>query len=330
MNNIIGLSNNVEYNFNLKNKLRFKKKVGNVSQYYPLDLRSTYIKNDLNVIANLYSINHPFVIFGECTNLYVTENGYNGLFIDIDHHFNGIEYIDKTKSFRVMADYDLDGFVKEAVKKGYDFTNFISIPGLVGSAVCGNSGSEGINIGKHVKSIKVFDFKKNDFSTIIPENGFFKKRNSLINEENKEKTNYLIIECELYADYIGRDNCELKIKRKKDYRKYSDEDSFGTAGSFWRGAVLPEKYHNDGKKVRDLMKMIELNTVNFNGARYVTDKYFLKTEEHTTDKDVARLLKCTIDEIKNAFGFIPENEVIILDHDGRIDVIEFIKRYLYH
>jgi len=328
MEEIKGLSRNVKYNHNLQNKLRFKKLAGNISAYYYLDLRSNSIDKDISIIADLFSENYPFVVFGGCTNLYITERGYNGLFIEIQHHHNGIKYNDKTGIYSVKADCDLDGFVKEAVKRGSDFTNFYAIPGLVGSAVCGNSGSEGIDICNHVKSITVYDFEAREYKTIdISGDGFFSKRNSFISNHNKEKTYYIITECELYAENIGKSECESKIRKKKEYRKSSDENAVGTAGSFWRGAALPETESTKGKKIRDLLKELSLNTYDINGARYVTDKCFLKTENCTTDKDVARLLKYSMDEINRKFGFFPENEVVILDHDGRIDVKEFINRY---
>lgn len=76
-------SRDIEYNYNLKNKHLFKKKPGNAKQYYQLFFDDT-LKKDLKVLSKLYKHNIPFKIFGSHTNLYITENGYDGLFIDIN------------------------------------------------------------------------------------------------------------------------------------------------------------------------------------------------------------------------------------------------------
>jgi len=328
----------LEKNYNLSKDLthKFKKPPGDVLFFYRLDLRSQNIDNDLDIISELFFRNEPFVVFGECTNLYITEKGYNGLFISIqEYHINGITFDTTTNTFNVKADCNLTDFVKDAAALGYDFSDFYQIPGLVGSAVCGNSGSDGVEIGEFVRSIRVYDIKEKKYDTfsVVPNSDFFTLRNSKINEDNKEKTRYIIVECELQSEYIGKDNCELRIRKKKADRTDTDKTSElegGTAGSFWTASALPKEYLDNGKKVRDLISDLGLNRLEINGAKYVTKKNFLTTSKHTKDRDVAHLLDLTTERIKARYNFYPKNEVVILDYDGRIDAAEFIRRYKRH
>jgi UDP-N-acetylenolpyruvoylglucosamine reductase len=331
MKNIYKLNDRVIYAYDLSHKHNFKKKAGNAVAYYQLDLRSEFILNDLNMLSKLLLDESPFVIFGSHSNLLITERGYDGLFIDIRPYTKGIEYCKETNFFNVSADCILNDFVKYASNCGYDFSDLISIPGLLGSAICGNSGkTDGMDICKFVKSIEVYNFINGKYEILYPDEKFFAKRNSFIKEKNKINMHYLIKSCTLQAEYINEKESIMKMQENLKLRKNIDTEAtnFGTAGSFWISSLLPKKYFDKGLKVRDLMKEIGLNKVNFNGARYITEKFFLTTDETTTDKDVAKLLHHSIKEINNAFGFIPQNEVVILDHDGRIDAIEFINRYL--
>jgi UDP-N-acetylenolpyruvoylglucosamine reductase len=317
----------IDYNYKLLGHV-FEKYAGNVSEHLKLDLRSPHVEEDLNSLSKLYAKGRDFVVFGECTNLYVTEKSYQGLFIEIDEYLiNGIYYNKEEESFSVKADCLLRNFVQSAAKEGFDFTVFYGIPGLVGSAVCGNSGSDSIEIGNYVKSIKVYNIAENKYEVFETNEKFFSARSSYINEQNRGLTKYIILECTLKADCLGKTLCEKKLKDKRSKRNLIDRDAHRTAGSFWVSSVVPEEYRSKGKKVRDLIKEIGLNKLDYNGAKYVTEKCFLTTSVETRDSDVATLLDVTIKKMKKNYGFIPKKEVVILDYDGKISVDEFIKRY---
>ena len=67
--------------------------------------------------------------------------------------------------------------------------------------------------------------------------------------------------------------------------------------------------------------------ISFNGARYsFNGGRFFTTDLNTTDKDVAKLFKFTIDKCKEIYKIEPKKEMIILDYDGEIDIDTFIIR----
>lgn len=331
MNKYNLLSGEILYEYNLINKHNYKKRAGTATAYYQLDLQSADLHSNLMRLSTLYNEGAPFVIFGDHTNLYITENGYNGLFIDIKAYKNeSITYNESSHTFCVGADCVLDYFVHFAAELGYDFTGLVAIPGLIGSAISGNSGSKGVEIGNFVNSIKIFNFAEKKYETLYPNNKFFSRRNSHIGKSNETRFEFLIVSCILKADYIGTNEAQKKLEQKLKERKQTDElsNQYGTAGSFWVSSSAPSQFLKTGKKVRDLIVDLGLSKISYNGARFVTKKCFLATEKHTTDKDVAFLLDLTIKKLKEEYGFVPVKEVIILDYDGKITIDEFIKRYL--
>jgi len=221
--------------------------------------------------------------------------------------------------------------VNKAISLGYDFSDFAGIPGYIGGAVFGNAGTHhtGRTIGDSIIKIIVFNFETGQYETINPiaYPNFFSERNSFLKESNRVKTKYLIISVVLKAQYIGIKEATDKKKKIIEIRKDSDIEGRRTAGSFFANGALPENLAKQGLKVRDLIRELGLNTLNFNGAGYTDIKCFLKTESQTTDYNIALLLDETIYKIKTTYGFCPTTEVQILDFDGIITAEQFIRRY---
>lgn len=327
------LFNKVEYNYNLSKKHNFFKSAGTAKAYYELDINTEYMKNDLEVISNLYNNYIPFKIFGKNTNLYITKKGYNGLFVQLTTKNKYIEFNEDTKTFKVSSNSFFSELVNEGISMGYDFSAFVGIPGLIGGAVVGNAGtnSTGKNIGKIIKNITVYNFKENKIEKIYPKENedFFTERNSYLKEENDLKTKYLVLEIEVEIEYIGIEEAKLKKQKRIEFRRESDIQGFkyGTAGSFWSNSSIPKEILEKNIKFRDLMKNLKLSNLEYNGAGYTSLNCFLKTEPMTKDHDVAKLLSKTIELVKKEYNFEPYNEVQILDFDGIITAKEFINRY---
>ena len=327
------LFNKVEFDYNLSKKHNFFKSAGNAKVYYELDINSENTKNDLEVISNLYKNGIAFEIFGKNTNLYITEKGYNGLFIQLTTNNKYIEFDENSKIFKVSANSFFSELVNKGIDLGYDFSPFVGIPGLIGGAVVGNAGtnSTGKNIGKIIKNIKVYNFEENKIEIINPDKNmnFFTERNSYLKEENELKTKYLVLEIEVEIEYIGIEEAKLKKQKRIEFRRDSDIQGFkyGTAGSFWSNSSIPKELLEKNMKFRDLMKNIKLSDLEYNGAGYTSLNCFLKTDSNTKDFDVAKLLSKTIELVKKEYKFEPYNEVQILDYDGIINAKEFNIKY---
>ena len=263
------------------------------------------------------------------TNLYITENGYDGMFIDISPQNSNIQFNPETEEFTVSGNLLTSALVNYTMELGYDFASLTGIPGMVGFGIVGNpSWATGKNFGDYVKKIIVFDFEECKEKEIIPDEKFFGTRNSFIKDANKEKTRYFVKSAILKSEYIGKENVTAKYEEQMNKRKESLRIGFqeGCAGSVWSNLYLREKI---GKSFRQILLEGSDFDVNFNGARYSSfGSRFFTTEESTTDKDVAKLFKYTVEKLDELYNIKPVKEVLILDYDGEIDLDTFINRYI--
>lgn len=323
----IYFSREIQKDYNLQDKHLFKKKTGNSKWYYQLIFDET-LDNDLNELHKLYKQNIPFKIFGSHTNLYITDNGYDGLFVDINSKESSIKYYKELKKFKVTSNVEVSKFINYAMKLGYDFAALAGIPGLIGSGVVGNSSftASGKSFSDFIYEVVLYDFEKGKNVNIKPDKDFFSERDSLIKKENRFKTRYFVKEIILKADFIGEEKVKEKYAAQMKRREKSLMFGFleGTAGSLWSNAHLKKQI---GKSFTNLLRENPSINFNFNGATYSSNgAMFFTTSENTTDKDVARLFVHTLKKVKQLYNVELHKEVLILDSDGEIDLETFISR----
>ncbi len=322
-------SRETQKNYNLGDKHLFKKKAGNAKEYYQLFFDET-LQNDLDVLHKLYIDNIPFKIFGLHTNLYITDKGYNGLFVDISSENSRIIFDKESEMFRVTSNVEVSKFIHYAMKKGYDFSALSGIPGLVGSGVVGNSSftASGKSFSDFVQEIIVFDFEIGQTIYMKPDVDFFSERDSFIKQKNKDKTRYFVQEIILKSDFIGEEQVKEKYDAQMQRREKSLKFGFreGTAGSLWSNAHLKKQV---GKSFTSILRENPSINCNFNGATYSPNgAMFFTTGIDTTDKDVAKLFDHTMKKMKEIYNIELHKEVLILDSNGEIDLDTFIKRNL--
>lgn len=321
-------SNEIKTDFPLSSKHLFKKKAGNAKYYYQLKFDNN-LENDLKEISRFTQENNiPFRIFGMHTNIYITDNGYNGLFIDITPQNSEIKFNKENETFTVSGNLLVSKLVNYTMKMGYDFSAFTGVPGMVGSGIVGNAGWTPTkkSFSDFVQEITAFDFNTKEYIKIIPNENFFSERNSLIKEQNQKTTRYFVKEAILKAEYIGEQNVREKYIAQITKRENSLRNGFkdGCAGSIWSNAYLKNE---TGKSFPMMLKENPIFKQNYNGARYGDDgSMFFTTGTETTDKDVAKLLVHTINKLKEIYNVVPKKEMLILDYDGEIDLNTFIER----
>ena len=323
----ICFSRELQENYNLQNKHLFKKKTGNAKWYYQLIFDET-LDNDLNELHKLYNQNIPFKIFGMHTNMYITDNGYDGLFVDISPKNSTISFNKETELFTVSSNVAVSKLVNYAMELGYDFAALTGIPGLVGSGVVGNSSftASGKGFSDFVYGIKLYDFNDGKTIDVVPNNDFFGDRDSFMKQQNRNQTRFFVKEIILKGDYIGKEAVKEKYDAQMERRKVSLKFGFleGSAGSLWSPVHLKKQI---GKSFSKLLRENPSINANFNGATYSPNgAMFFTTGEKTTDKDVAKLFVHTLEEVKKLYNVDLHKEVFILDYDGEIDLETFISR----
>ncbi len=321
-------SKKMESNYSLSSKHLFKKKAGNSKYYYQLDFNEN-LENDLKAIARFAKKeNILFKIFGMHSNIYITDNGFDGLFVDISPKNGKIEFDKDSETFKVTGNLLTSRLVNFTMEKGYDFAALTGIPGMVGSGIVGNAGWTPTkkSFSNFVKKIILFDFESEKEIEVIPDENFFSARNSKIKEFNKNRTVYIVIGAVLKAEYIGKENVKVKVDEQIKKRRKSLQAGYkdGCAGSIWANPILKTE---TGKTFPEMLKENESLKANFNGARYGDEgSMFFTTGEETTDKDVAKLFVFTLEKLRDLYHVKPKMELLILDYDGEIDLDTFIQR----
>lgn len=315
-------------NYNLTKKHLFKKKAGNAKYYYELR-NDESLDNDLMEIAKLYRNDIPFRIYGMHTNLYITANGYDGMFIDMGPKDSYIKFNDETNEFICSGNLLTTKLVNYTMERGYDFASLTGVPGTVGAGVVGNASfATGKEFCDYVKKITIFDFETGKDIVIIPDETSFSTRNSFIKQTNKNKTRYFVKDVVLWSEYIGKkavkEKYQKQMKIREDHLRIGYQE--GCAGSIWSNIDLRNKI---GMSFRQVVNETDIFNVNFNGARY--SRYgsrFFTLNEGTEERDVAKLMKYTINKMEELYHIKPEKEVIFLDYDGEVDIDTYIKRYI--
>lgn len=315
-------------NYNLTKKHLFKKKAGDAKYYYEIKNDKT-LDNDLREIAKLYQNNVPYRVYGMHTNLYITSNGYDGMYIDMSPRKSYLKFNEETEEFICSGNLLTSQLVNYAMEKGYDFASLAGVPGMVGAGVVGNASfATGKEFGDYVKRVTLFDFESGKDVNIVPDKDFFSTRNSFIKKANKDKVRYFVKEVVLWSEQIGEEAVRSKYDAQMNLRINDLRIGYleGCAGSIWSNIDLRNKIGMSFRKV--VIGTNEFN-VDFNGARY--SKYgsrFFTLDENTTEKDVAKLMQYTVDKMKELYHIEIEKEVIFLDYDGEVDLYTYIDRYL--
>ena len=277
----------VQENYNLTKKHLFKKIAGNARYYYELR-NDESLDNDLEELSKLYQDDMPFRIYGMHTNLYITSNGYEGMFIDMSPKKSYVKFDEKTEEFICSGNLLTSQLVNFAMKKGYDFASLAGVPGMIGAGVVGNASfATGKEFCDYVKRITLFDFESGKYVEITPDEKSFSTRNSFIKKANENKTRYFVKEVVLWSEQIGENGVRAKYQAQMDLRTRDLRIGYleGCAGSIWSNIDLRNKI---GMSFRHVVNNNEAFNINFNGARYsLYGSRFFTMDEYTEEKDVA-------------------------------------------
>ncbi len=281
----------------------------------------------------------PIKILGSGTNLLITSDYFDGIIVKVDYT-DAQATINET-SIIVGAGASLDKLVNQVAEHGYDMSVLAGIPGTVGGAIYGNAGSSiwKRNIGEITKRIEFYDFHKHEmlWLDLDKDISFFSWRTNRLKEETKNHSKYFIRTVELVPPKDDVLVIKQKIQDRYRARLVSDTEGWGTAGSFFASALLPERLQSIIKEktlVRDLVvncpvlgdESKKLSDLNFNGAHFTPTMAFLKTTKETTDRDIAKLLDITVKSLKKAYDFVPTKEVDLIGEQGSYTLEEFIQR----
>lgn len=255
------------------------------------------IKSLKDVIKLFRENDIPFYIFGNGSNMLVSDRGIEGAVIHIGSGFSSIEV--KENKITSGAGAILSAVSNAALENsltGFEFAS--GIPGSFGGAVFMNAGAYGSEIKNVIKSVLVLNenLELEELSKDRLELGY---RSSIF-----QKNNYIILGGTIELETGNKDNILSEMNELNAKRREKQPLNFASAGSTFK---RPEGYFA-GKLIEDS----GLKGKKIGGAQ-VSEKhagFIVNTGTATTD-DIINLMDFCKKTVYEKFGVMIEPEVRI-------------------
>lgn len=255
------------------------------------------IKSLKDVIKLFRENDIPFYIFGNGSNMLVSDRGIEGAVIHIGSGFSSIEV--KENKITSGAGAILSAVSNAALENsltGFEFAS--GIPGSFGGAVFMNAGAYGSEIKNVIKSVLVLNenLELEELSKDRLELGY---RSSIF-----QKNNYIILGGTIELETGNKDNILSEMNELNAKRREKQPLNFASAGSTFK---RPEGYFA-GKLIED--SGLKGKTI---GGAQVSEKhagFIVNTGTATTD-DIINLMDFCKKTVYEKFGVMIEPEVRI-------------------
>ncbi|MCM1113668.1 MAG: UDP-N-acetylmuramate dehydrogenase [Muribaculum sp.] len=246
----------------------------------------------------LYQVEYPFTIVGNGSNLLVSDNGYQGIVLQLGRKMNGI--VREGSRIRACAGASMAQTAAAAQKGGLTGLEFASgIPGTVGGGVVMNAGAYGGELSQVVSLVQVLD-KNGEILELDNETMEFGYRYSTIRRKP-------FIVTEVVFDLEAADPAEIAAKMQELAVKRREKQplEFPSAGSTFK---RPEGYF-----AGELIMKAGLRGYQVGGAR-VSDKHcgFVVNTGNASAADIMDVIWEVQRRVKERFGVELEPEIVFL------------------
>lgn len=255
------------------------------------------IKSLKDVIKLFRENDIPFYIFGNGSNMLVSDRGIEGAVIHIGNGFSSIEVNENKITSGAGAILSaVSNAALENSLTGFEFAS--GIPGSFGGAVFMNAGAYGSEIKNVIKSVLVLNenLELEELSKDRLELGY---RSSIF-----QKNNYIILGGTIELETGNKDNILSEMNELNAKRREKQPLNFASAGSTFK---RPEGYFA-GKLIED--SGLKGKTI---GGAQVSEKhagFIVNTGTATTD-DIINLMDFCKKTVYEKFGVMIEPEVRI-------------------
>ena len=292
---------------NIKGKLRFDYCLknhtwlnigGNAKIFFVLltltELRDflLYIKNDHN----------NFFIIGAGSNLLISENIKNRIFIKLGKNFNKISL---TKDNVVIAgcsilDKNVSDFACENHLSGLEFLS--CIPGTIGGGIRMNSGCFGTEFKDVLLSVQVMDFNGRVYTINSKDINFDYRKTDL-------SKNLIFLSASFKTNKKNRNEIVENIYRLKEKKEKSQPLKVKTGGSTFKNPKSQSK-----RKVWELIKESVDSQVSFGDAK-ISDKHsnFFINSKNASFENMYNLINFVKSKVKEKTGITLELELEIVN-----------------
>ena len=250
-------------------------------------------KNDINL-----------TIIGNGSNLFVTDNGINGIVVKVNIKKFELEFSNDDVSLIVGAGNKLGEIAQKLLRNeitGFEFA--AGIPGTIGGAVRMNAGAYGKEMKDIVETVKYMDYDGN----------IYEKSNKDLEFEYRKsmfaKNKFIILEAKLKLQKGNAQYIKDKMLEFEQSRKQKQPLEFPSAGStFKRGTdFITAKLIDDAG-----LKGYRV------GGAMVSTKHagFVVNENNATAQDVLNLVKHIKQEVYKKFNKKIELEIQVIGEES--------------
>ncbi len=262
------------------------------------------------LLSYLYLTERDYYILGNGSNLLVSDQGYQGIVVQIYQNMsqineNGTEIVCQSGAL-------LSTIAARAQKLGLSGMEFASgIPGTIGGAVVMNAGAYGGEMKQIVKSVRVVA-ANGTIMAMSADEMEFGYRKSIFKKEPLVCT-----EVTIGLQQDNSDNIRTKMDDFRNRRIEKQPLEYPSAGSIFK---RPEGYFA-GKLIMDA----GLSGMSIGGAK-VSEKHcgFIINTGNATASDVKDLIDEVREKVKERFGVTLEPEVCMLGDFGQRDELQFV------
>ena len=252
----------------------------------------------LDAVTKLTENSVKFIVIASGTNILFNDGFLAFAVLKLGKEF---DYLQFAKAGKIIAGAacNLQRFIVDCAKKGYDFSFLAGIPGSVGGAVMGNSGGNDNFLNDYLQKIRYVAANKN------------KVEDKTIEIKNASKyRSFRVAGLSVLTDIIlqgERKDRELifeKIRENIKIKKAKQPLNLKSAGCFFKNI---ESYH---LRTGEMIDKCGLKNFSYGGAR-VSSRHanFLENHSDASSKDLKILSKIVKYFVKNNFNKELEYEV---------------------
>lgn len=238
----------------------------------------------------------PFYVIGKGSNMLFSDQGYDGVIIEIGKGLENIE-IREDGTVTGQAGISLAQMASRLAAAGLTGFEFASgIPGTLGGGIAMNAGAYGGEIKDCIRSAKVLTPEGN-ILVLEKDQLELGYRTSVI-----QKQDYLVLEGEFAFEQGDKEAIQAKMKELNQRRRDKQPLEYPSAGSTFK---RPQGYFA-GKLIEDAgLRGYRV------GDAQVSEKHcgFVVNRGQATAAEVAQLIRDVQDRVKEQYGVMLEPEV---------------------
>ena len=242
----------------------------------------------------------PWRLLGGGTNLLVAEGELPGVVLQLSSREAGVEF--HAQCVRVAAAANLGRMMMECARQNLGgLEGLAGVPGTIGGALRMNAGAYGAQIGQFVRLVRVFRCTTNRIETLDGSQISFAYRQSSFAPDD------ILLAAELQLLERPYEEILASIKMCNERRRATQPVHEKTAGCIFKN---PPDY-SAGKLIDELR--LKGHRV---GGAVVSERHanFFVNRYAATADDFFRLIELVRERVRQAFGVVLEEEIIVWKH----------------